>query len=42
MRKVAKIVGMRIVVMDMVIFRTIFFELLVYFTFTLLTLHFAY
>ena len=29
-------------VMDMVIFRTIFFELLVFFTFTLLTLHFAY
>ena len=26
-------------VMDMVIFRTIFFELLVFFTFTLLTLH---
>ena len=30
------------VVMDMVIFRTIFFELLVFFTFTLLTIHFAY
>ena len=29
-------------VMDIVIFRTIFFELLVFFTFTLLTLHFAY
>ena len=29
-------------VMDMVIFRTIFFELLVFFTFTLLILHFAY
>ena len=29
-------------VMDMVIFRTIFFELLVFFTFTLLTLHSAY
>ena len=29
-------------VMDMVIFRTIFFELLVFFTFTLFTLHFAY
>ena len=29
-------------VMDMVIFRTIFFKLLVFFTFTLLTLHFAY
>ena len=29
-------------VMDMVIFRTIFFELLVFFTFTLLTLHFTY
>ena len=29
-------------VMDMVIFRTIFFELLVFFTFTLLTLNFAY
>ena len=29
-------------VMDMVIFRTIFFELLVFFTFTLLNLHFAY
>ena len=29
-------------VMDMVIFRTVFFELLVFFTFTLLTLHFAY
>ena len=29
-------------VMDMVIFRTIFFELLVFFTFTLPTLHFAY
>ena len=28
-------------VMDMVIFRTIFFELLVFFTFTLLTFHFA-
>ena len=28
-------------VMDMVIFRTIFFELLVFFTFTLLILHFA-
>ena len=27
------------VVMDMVIFRTIFFELLVFFTFTLLILH---
>ena len=31
-----------VTVMDMVIFRTIFFELLVFFTFTLLTLHFAY
>ena len=31
-----------IIVMDMVIFRTIFFELLVFFTFTLPTLHFAY
>ena len=30
------------VVMDMVIFRTIFFELLVFFTFTLLTLHSVY
>ena len=30
------------VVMDMVIFRTIFFELLVFFTFTLLIIHFAY
>ena len=29
-------------VMDMVIFRTIFFELLVFFTFTFLTLHSAY
>ena len=29
-------------VMDMVNFRTIFFELLVFFTFMLLTLHFAY
>ena len=29
-------------VMYMVIFRTIFFELLVFFTFTLLTFHFAY
>ena len=29
-------------VMDMVIFRMIFFELLVFFTFTLLTVHFAY
>ena len=29
-------------VMDMAIFRTIFFELLVFFTFTLLTFHFAY
>ena len=29
------------VVMDMVIFRTIFFELLVFFTFTFLTIHFA-
>ena len=29
-------------VMDMVIFRTIFFELLVFFTFTLLIIHFAY
>ena len=29
-------------VMDMVIFRTIFFELLVFFMFTLFTLHFAY
>ena len=28
-----------VAVMDMVIFRTIFFELLVFFTFTLLTLH---
>ena len=28
-------------VMDMVIFRTIFFELLVFFTFMLLTFHFA-
>ena len=35
-------VGNVITVMDMVIFRTIFFELLVFFTFTLLTLHFAY
>ena len=31
-----------LLVMDMVIFRTIFFELLVFFTFTLLTFHFAY
>ena len=31
-----------VIVMDMVIFRTIFFELLVFFTFALLTLHFAY
>ena len=31
-----------ILVMDMVIFRINFFELLVFFTFTLLTLHFAY
>ena len=30
------------IIMDMVIFRTIFFELLVFFTFTLLTIHFAY
>ena len=29
-------------VMDMVIFRTIFFELLVFFTFAFITLHFAY
>ena len=29
-------------VMDMVKFRMIFFELLVFFTFALLTLHFAY
>ena len=29
-------------VMDIVIFRTIFFELLVFFTFTLLTFHFVY
>ena len=29
-------------VMDMAIFRTIFFELLVLFTFMLLTIHFAY
>ena len=29
-------------VMDMVIFRMIFFELLVFFTFTLLTLHSVY
>ena len=29
-------------VMDMVIFRTIFFELLVFFTFTILTINFAY
>ena len=29
-------------VMDMVIFRMIFFELLVFFTFTLLTLHFVH
>ena len=29
-------------VMDMVVFRMIFFELLVFFTFMLLTLHFAY
>ena len=28
--------------MDMVIFRKIFFELLVFFTFTLLTFHFTY
>ena len=34
--------GDGLIVMDMVIFRTIFFELLVFFTFTLLTLHFAY
>ena len=32
----------RVIVMDMVIFRMIFFELLVFFTFMLLTLHFAY
>ena len=31
-----------VTVMDMVIFRTIFFELLVFFTFTLLIIHFAY
>ena len=31
-----------VTVMDMVMFGTIFFELLVFFTFTLLTLHFAY
>ena len=31
-----------IIVMDMVIFRTIFFKLLVSFTFTLLTLHSVY
>ena len=31
-----------VTVMDMVIFRMIFFELLVFFTFTLLILHFAY
>ena len=30
------------IVMDMVIYRTIFFELLVFFTFTFLTLHFDY
>ena len=30
------------IVMDMVIFRTILFELLVFFTFTLLTIHFTY
>ena len=30
------------IVMDMVIFRTIFFELLVFFMFTLLTIHFTY
>ena len=34
--------GVRATVMDMVIFRTIFFKLLVFFTFMLLTLHFAY
>ena len=33
---------MRMGVMDMVIFRTILLEILVFFTFTLLTLHFAY
>ena len=32
---------MGVFVMDMVIFRTIFFELLVFFTFTILTIHFA-
>ena len=30
------------IVMDMVIFRTIFFKLLVFFMFTLLTFHSAY
>ena len=33
---------MAMAVMDMVVFRTIFFELLVFFTFTLLTLHSVY
>ena len=34
--------GVNPCVMDIVIFRTIFFELLVFFTFTLLTLHSVY
>ena len=33
---------LQVVVMDMVIFWTIFFEFLVFFTFTLVTFHFAY
>ena len=37
----SKIKGLPNGVMNMVIFRTIFFELLVFFTFTLLTFHFA-
>ena len=36
------LIGFLAIVMDMVIFRTIFFELLVFFTFTLLIIHFAY
>ena len=41
-RELEKAVPREVIVMDMVIFRTIFFELLVFFTFTLLILHSIY
>ena len=40
-REIDRLRANQTTVMDMVIFRTIFFELLVFFAFTFLTLHFA-